>query len=160
MSRWQRVIAAVAAVAALVCAVAVIEFTMPAPAHASSTEVSMLMDDDQLIYSSPQHMVQTLQTLSSLGVNVVKVSMVWQLVGPNAYSTRRPHFDATNPAAYPPGAWSRWDTLVETAHQLGMHVYFLIIGPAPAWAVPKANRTNQGPFLGWMPSTSEYQQFV
>jgi hypothetical protein len=160
MSRAQRVLAAAAAVAALVCAVAVIEFTVPAPARASGTQLSMLMDDDQLIYASPQHMVRTLQTLSSLGVDVVKVSVVWQLVAPDANSTQRPNFDATDPAAYPPGAWSRWDTLVETAQRLGMKVYFLVIGPAPVWAVPKSNRTSQGPSLGWMPSATEYEQFV
>jgi len=160
MSRWQRVLAAAAAVAALVCAFAVIEFTDPTPARASSNQVSMLLDDDQLIYTSTQHMVQTLQTLHSLGVDVVKVSVVWQLIAPNASSTQRPNFDATDPAAYPPGAWSRWDTLVETAQQLGMKVYFLVIGPAPVWAVPAGNRTSQGPNLGWMPSPSEYQQFV
>jgi hypothetical protein len=160
MSRWQRALAAAAAVGALVCAFAVIDFTDPAPARASSNQVSMLLDDDQLIYSSTQHMVQTLQTLHSLGVGVVKVSVVWQLLAPNASSTQRPNFDATDPAAYPPGSWTRWDTLVETAQQLGMKVYFLVIGPAPVWAVPGGNRTSQGPSLGWAPSTSEYQQFV
>ncbi len=42
-------IAAVGAVAALVCAFALIEFTLLSPAHASSNEVSMLLDDEQLI---------------------------------------------------------------------------------------------------------------
>ncbi|HUE28658.1 MAG TPA: hypothetical protein VMP89_17925 [Solirubrobacteraceae bacterium] len=161
MSLPQRTCAAVAAVAALVCAFAAIAFALPSPARASSTEVSMLLDDDQLIYSSPQHMVQTLQTLHALGVDVVKVSMVWQLVAPDSSSTQRPaNFDATNPADYPPGAWARWDTLVETAQSLGMKVYFLVIGPAPTWAVAPQNRTSQGPYLGWMPNATEYEQFV
>lgn len=161
MSLPQRAVAAVATVAALICALAVIEFTAPSPARASSNQVSMLLDDDQLIYASTQHMVQTLQTLHALGVDVVKVSMVWQLVAPDFSSAQRPsNFDATNPADYPPGAWSRWDTLVETARALGMHVYFLVIGPAPTWAVPPQNRTTEGPYLGWMPNPSEYEQFV
>lgn len=160
MSRSQRILAAVAAVAALVCATAVVEFTMPSPAHASSTQVSMLMDDDQLIYVPTSHMVQTLQRLASLGVDVVKVSVVWQLIAPNASSAQRPNFDATNPAAYPPGAWNRYDTLVQTAQRLGLKVYFLVIGPAPVWAIPPGNRTSQGPNLGWAPDPNEYRQFV
>ena len=160
MSRWQRALAAAAAVAALVCAFAVVEFTVPSPARASGNEVSMLLDDDQLIYSSTPHMLQTLQTLHSLGVDVVKVSIVWQLIAPAANSTQRPSFDATDPAAYPAGAWSRWDTLVQTAQQLGMKVYFLVIGPAPLWAIPPANRTTEGPALGWAPNPGEYQQFI
>ena len=157
----QRAFAVAATIAALVCALAVFEFALPSPARASGNQVSMLLDDDQLIYTSTQHMVQTLDTLHSLGIDVVKVSMVWQLVAPNAGSSQRPPgFDATNPAAYPPGAWSRWDTLVEVAHSLGMRVYFLIIGPSPIWAVPRQNRTTQGPYLGWMPNPAEYEQFV
>jgi hypothetical protein len=153
MSRWRRVVLAVGAVVAIVGA-------LPGHAVASTFEQSMLLDDDQLIYSSTKHMVQTLQTFHALGVDVVKVSVVWQLIAPNANSSQRPNFDATNPAAYPSGAWSRWDTLVETAQQLGMRVYFLVIGPAPVWAVAPGNRTSQGPALGWMPNPSDYRNFV
>jgi hypothetical protein len=160
MTRWQRTLAAALAVAAIVCGAAVVEFALPSPAHASSTQVSMLLDDDQLIYVNTQHMFSTLETLHSLGVDVVKVSLVWQLVAPNQGSARRPRFNAANPADYPPGAWLRWDQLVEKANQLGMKVYLLVIGPSPRWAVPKANRNRQGPDLGWAPSPSEYRQFV
>ncbi len=159
MSRWQRTAAAVLAVAVIVCAVVVIEVALPSPAHASSTQVSMLLDDQQLIYSGDAKTVATLQTLHSLGVDVVKVSLVWQLIAPNQASNRRPRFNASDPAAYPPGAWHRWDLIVETARQLGMKVYFLVIGPSPRWAVPKANR-HQGPALGWAPAFSEYRAFV
>jgi hypothetical protein len=155
MSRWRRVLAAAGAAFAV--------FVVPsAHALASTTEQSMLLDDDQLIYVSTRHMDRTLETLHSLGVDTVKVSVVWQLIAPDANSTRRPSFDATNPAAYPPGAWSRWDALVEEAHQLGMNVYFLVIGPAPLWAVPAQNRGSnpQGPALSWMPYPSDYRNFV
>ncbi len=141
-------------------AVVAIVGVLPGRALASTFEQSMLFDDDQLIYSSTKHMVQTLQTFHALGVDVVKVSVVWQLIAPNANSSQRPNFDATNPAAYPQGAWSRWDTLVETAQQLGMRVYFLVIGPAPVWAVSPGNRTTQGPVLGWMPNPTDYRNFV
>ena len=120
----------------------------------------MLMDDDQLIYVSHQHMVRTLQEIASLGVDVVKVSVVWQLIAPNPDSGRRPKFDATDPAAYPAGAWKRYDDLVETAQKLGLKVYFLLIGPAPNWAIPKDETRGQGPVLSLAPDPSEYGQFV
>jgi hypothetical protein len=42
-----------------------------------------------------------------------------------------------------------------------MKVYFLVIGPAPLWAVPAGNRTSgQGPAVGWMPNPRDYQNFV
>jgi hypothetical protein len=155
MSRWRKVLAAVGLVVAMTCA-------LPAHALASTTEQTSLLDDDQLIYVPTQQMLQTIDTLHSLGVDSVKVSLVWQLIAPKPYSNQRPaNFDATNPADYSPGAWSRWDTLVEAANQLGMHVYFLVIGPAPLWAVPAGNQSaGQGPAVGWMPNPSEYQQFV
>src|SRR5947209_20515675 len=113
MSRWRR------ALAAAVAAIAVVG-VLPAHALASTTEQSMLLDDDQLIYSSTKHMLQTLGTLHSLGVDVVKVSVVWQLIATNASSPRRPKFDATNPAEYPAGAWSRWDALGHDAQHLAV----------------------------------------
>ncbi|HEY1592682.1 MAG TPA: hypothetical protein VGF81_12880 [Solirubrobacteraceae bacterium] len=155
MSRWRKVLAAVGLVVVMACA-------LPSHAFASSTQQTSLLDDDQLIYVPTQHMLQTLTTLHTLGVDTVKVSLVWQLIAPNANSTKRPaNFDATNPADYPPGAWSRWDTLVDVAHELGMNVYFLVIGPAPLWAVPAGNRNaGQGPAVGWMPNPRDYQNFV
>src|SRR6267154_3742440 len=155
MSRWRKVFAAVGLVVAMVCA-------LPSHASASTTQQTSLLDDDQLIYVPTQHMLQTLGTLHSLGVDTVKVSLVWQLIAPNPSSTQRPaNFDATNPSDYPSGAWSRWDTLVDVAHELGMNVYFLVIGPAPLWAVPAGNRNaGQGPAVGWMPNPRDYQNFV
>lgn len=157
MSRPQRTAAAALVVVAIVCALIVV--ALPSPAHASSTQVSMLLDDEQLIYSGDQRTLQTLQTLHSLGVDVVKVSLVWQLIAPNQASNHRPRFNASNPAAYPTDVWHRWDLIVEAAHQLGMKVYLLVVGPSPRWAVPKADR-HQGPELGWAPRASEYRQFV
>ncbi len=155
MSRRSRILAAAAAtVVALLCA-------LTAPALADTTETTSMVDDNQLIYVSRGHMVRTLRQMATLGVDVVKVSLVWQLIAPNADSTRRPHFDATDPAAYSPGAWDRWDTLVKTAQALGMKVYFLVVGPAPLWAVPKGNRASkQGPPLGWAPNPSDLQDFL
>ena len=120
----------------------------------------MMMDDDQLIYVDYPHMDQTLWQMRSLGVDVVKVSLVWQLVGPDPYSSQRPSFDAIDPAAYPPSAWSRWDHLVQTAQSLGMRVDLLVIGPAPYWAIPRHATRGQGPVPGLAPSAREYEQFV
>src|SRR5436305_8942739 len=134
MSRRSRIVGVVVlAAAALLCA-------LPIRALASTTQTSSMMDDDQLIYVSQSHMVRTLTLMRSLGVDIVKASLVWQLIAPNADSTHRPKFDASDPAAYPRGAWDRYDTLVETAQRLGMKVYLLAIGPAPKWAISSSVR--------------------
>jgi hypothetical protein len=90
------------------------------------------MDDQQLIYSPPAHVVDTLRQIKALGIDQIKVPVVWSLVAPEPNSRRVPKFDATNPAAYPPGAWQRWDLLDYTAFQLGIDVYFQLTPPARA----------------------------
>jgi hypothetical protein len=156
MVPWQRLLGA--RLAFLCMALALIA-VVPARASASGTQQSILMDDQELIYSSPTQVVKTLEQLSSLGVSTVKVSLVWTLVAPDSSSAQRPSFDATNPAAYSAGAWARYDLIDIVAHELGMRVYFLIDPPAPLWSLP-AKEPNQGPPLGRDPELSLLHQFV
>lgn len=142
------------AAAALICA-------LPSPAGASHTMSSVLMDDVQFIYSSPKHMVQELEQAKALGVDEIKVSVVWSLVAPAANSHQRPNFDALDPGAYPAGAWTRWDRIVTYAAALGLKVYFQVVPPAPAWAVArKPPPADYG--YGWshQPSAKEFGEFV
>ncbi len=53
--------------------------------------------------------------MASLGVDWVKISMIWGIVAPGSQSTQRPTFDASDPGAYSPAAWARYDLLVQTA---------------------------------------------
>jgi hypothetical protein len=156
MLPWQRLLGARFA---FLCMILALAAALPARAAASPNQQSMLMDDEELIYSSPSHVVKTLEQLSSLGVTTVKVSLVWSLIAPDASSRHRPDFDATNSDAYPEGAWDRYDLIDLTAHELGMRVYFMIAPPAPDWALP-ANEPNQGPPLGRAPILSDLHQFA
>ncbi len=127
--------------------------------HASRTLQTSLMDDQLLLYDSPAQAGTALQAISALGVDQVKVSLVWSLVAPDPTSTRRPGFDATDPAAYPPGAWTRYDRIVAEAHRLGLKVSFLLVPPSPAWAIPASNY-RQGEALGHAPNPADFGQFV
>jgi hypothetical protein len=139
-------------VCALLCA-------LPARALASSTQESILMDDNQFIYSSAGHVYNKLREIKALGVDRVKVSVVWSLVAPNADSTNRPSFDAADPAAYPPGAWARWDRIVTDAASLGLKVYFQLVPPAPAWALATGTPTQGYPW-SQKPNASDFGKFV
>jgi hypothetical protein len=130
------------------------------PALASQNESTMLMDDGQLIYSSPSHVQQVMVGLRGLGLDTVKISVVWSLVAPDAKSRHKPKFKATNPNAYPNGAWDRYDRVVELAHELGMRVYFQITAPAPAWATtPGRDGRGTHPWSR-VPNPQEFGQFV
>jgi hypothetical protein len=132
---------------------------LPVLARASTTEESILMDDQELVYSSSSQAVDTLEQLAGLGVDRVKVSVVWTLIAPDASSTQRPSFDASDPGDYGAGAWTRYDLIDRTARELGMQVYFMIAPPAPLWALP-ANQPNQGPPLGRAPNLTDLHDFV
>ncbi len=153
-SRALRRILPAASIAALVCACA-----LPSGAWAATTMQTSLMDDQQLLYDSPGRVTQELQAMAALGVDQVKVSLVWSLVAPDPSSTRRPSFDASDPGSYPGGAWTRYDRIVLEAESLGMSVSFLVVPPSPAWAVPRAHY-GQGKALGHAPRPTDFGQFV
>jgi hypothetical protein len=155
MHGWLRLFGAACAACALLSA-------LPTRALAGAEEQSIMMDDDQLIYVSPSHAAQELEQMAALGVDQIKVSMVWGLVAPDPNSTTKPNFDATDPAAYPAGVWDRYDTVVRLATELGMSVYFQLTAPPPRWAV--ALHPQNQPYR-WHPSVQnpnahEFGQFV
>jgi hypothetical protein len=100
-------------------------------AMASHGQTMTLQDDQQLIYSTPAHTAAVLQDLKNMGVDRVRVSVVWSLLAPKPTATRKPKFNATDPAAYPGGAWARYDFLDYMAAKDGLQVYFQPVAPAP-----------------------------
>jgi hypothetical protein len=130
----------------------------PGAAVASSTQESGFQDDDLLIYNSQAGMETTLDMLQALGVQRVRVSVFWAIVAPNALSKTRPSFDASDPAAYPPGAWSRYDALVAAAAKRGIAVNFDLMPPAPLWATGRPPRSDIEDI--YRPSPAEFGLFA
>jgi hypothetical protein len=87
--------------------------------------------------------------------------VIWALVAPDPLSTTRPSFDATNPTAYPAGAWNRYDVLVTDARALGIAVDFDVTSPAPYWATTRAPANIDAKFnRNYLPSAVQFGQFV
>jgi hypothetical protein len=141
--------------AALLAALAAV----PAVARASTAQETILQDDDQLIFSAPARVARTLDLLASLGVDRVRVSVIWAAVAPRPDSLRRPDFDAADPAAYPPGAWDRYDTLVRLASARGIAVNFDLTSPAPYWAA-HARAPASAYQKDYRPSAGAFAEFV
>jgi hypothetical protein len=141
-------------IAALALALAI-----PSSAMASHAQVMTLQDDQQLIYSPPAHVAAVLQDLRNMGVDRIRVSVVWSLLAPEPTSTKKPKFNASNPDAYPGGAWARYDLLDYMAHQVGLQVYFQPVAPAPYWATTRLP-VPQGYRYANNPSPADYGQFV
>jgi hypothetical protein len=127
-------------IAAAMAVVAVAPSTAAASPLAPLPRESMFQDDTLLVYNTPLGVAQTLDALHSLGVDRVRVSLFWNLVAPAANSRSRPRFDAGDPAAYPAGAWDRYDRLLTFATARGIGVDFNVTDPAPLWATAPLDR--------------------
>src|SRR3712207_857088 len=92
----------------LIAAIAAACLALPAAARASPSQESILMDDSELVFGNDERVEATFSTLSSLGVDRVRVSVLWRLIAPAPNSRTRPAFGAggpSDPAAYPAVTW-------------------------------------------------------
>jgi hypothetical protein len=120
--------AGVAAILAVLC--------LAPAASADKTEETQFQDDTLLVYPSASAVAGTLDTLKSLGVDRIRVSVYWRLVAPDPDSRTPPDFPhgASDPASYPPDSWLRYDNIVRLAAERGIGVNFNVTGSAPDWA--------------------------
>jgi hypothetical protein len=125
-------------------------------AVASPSQESVFMDDARLVYGTDAQVEQTLDVLRSIGVDRVRVSVFWRLLAPQPDATTRPSFDATDPGAYSPAAWDRYDRIVVGALRRGMAPYLTLTGPGPLWASSDPSRGERM----WDPSASDFRAFV
>jgi len=141
-----------AALASAVAALAV----APA-ASASTTQQSLMQDDDLVLYRGPEVQSSTLQRMAALGVDTVRINLIWRnVVGKGGRKVER---HPTNPASYPPGNWDPYDGVVRDAASLGMGVYVTVTGPAPDFAEGKKPPSrSEAPV--WKPNPSAYGKFV
>jgi hypothetical protein len=129
------------ACAALVVAAALL--ACAGPASASTSQESQLQDDPLLVYRSPAQVAATLDELKALGVDRIRVTVLWRLVAPDPASQAKPAgFDGSNPEAYPGGTWNRYDAIVRLAAERGIAVHFNPTAPAPSWATGNPARAD------------------
>lgn len=143
---------------ALLCVAAACALVLPTAAPAAVTQESMLQDDNSLIFNTPAGTAKTLDRLVELGVDRIRVSVFWATVAPKSDAQTRPAFDAANPAAYPAGAWDRYDQVVRLASARGLAVNFNITSPVPLWATGDAPRPDIA--NTFEPDPAEFEQFV
>ena len=85
---------------------------------------------------------RTLEEISALGADYLRVNLYWHDVAPAADARRRPHFDEREPSAY---EWSRYDRIVDGARAHGLRVLITITGPVPRWATRRRRDTTTRP---------------
>ncbi|MGH2899035.1 MAG: hypothetical protein ACRDMZ_10210, partial [Solirubrobacteraceae bacterium] len=56
---------------------------VPAGAQASPSQMSIMMDDDLLLYRDDSTATRTLTQMKSLGVDTIRVTVLWKTVAEN-----------------------------------------------------------------------------
>ena len=146
-------------VRSVVLALALLALAAPAAA-ASTSQESMFQDDARLVYGQPAEVDETLDTLRSLGVDRIRVSVFWRLVAPSGDSQAKPAFDATDPAAYPADRWERYDRVVRAAQARGIAVNLNLTTPAPLWATGDPASGRRDIEETYDPSPEEFGRFA
>jgi len=161
MTRWREWWrgASVIVVGCLVVLSAVIA-SAPARALASSTQESVFMDDNLLLYRGDRVADATLERLAGLGVDRVRVTVQWRALAPDPGSGVRPASlrDPTDPAGYRADAFAPYDHLLRVIRQLGLGVIFNVTGGAPDWATGRLHGHRVGPY--YRPAAVAFGQFV
>ncbi|MGH2913242.1 MAG: hypothetical protein ACRDJ3_12285, partial [Solirubrobacteraceae bacterium] len=101
------------------------------PASASHAQRTFFEAPSDLIYVTPAVRARTLVKLQGFGVKGLRVELAWADVAPGAKSSKRPNFDATNPANY---KWGPYDPLLAEAQRLKWEVLLTVTSPVPKWA--------------------------
>jgi hypothetical protein len=126
------------------------------PAAASPTQVSIIQDEQRLVYASQETRTQTLDRIKALGAQVAKVTVNWRAIAPSGAS-KPSGFAGDDPADYAPAAWAPYDAFVREAAARGLRLFFLVGGRAPDWASGPALGEKQG---ANRPNPSEFGRFV
>ena len=159
--------AGLAIVVAAVVAVALIATSSSSSSSSSSGDhpaargpLESIFQDDQLVLYSPQPtVIRTLDTLRGLGVDRLRVTVLWLALAPDPTSTTEPSgFNASDPAAYSAAAWAPYDRLTRLAAARGIGIDFNVTAPGPLWAMGRpapAKYANH-----YRPGAADFGQFV
>ncbi len=147
-------------------------------AQASQQQTSIMMDDDLLVYRDDATAARALTQMKSLGVDVIRVTVLWSVVANNARPTKAEiskletvsakdrarrqakRFKGANPATYPRQNWDRYDNLLKAAADRGIKVYFNVTGPPPLWASTKPPKGVKVPLGTYKPKLAAFKQYV
>jgi hypothetical protein len=102
------------------------------PARASSSEWNVFEDHPTLVRSGPIVREQSLQTITGLGADTLRIEVKWAEVAPRPGSKKKPKFAATDPGAYP--GFQPYDDLIIRAAGRGLRVILTLAPDAPRWA--------------------------
>ena len=123
---------------------------LPGTAHGAGSQESLFQDDDLLISALPQDADRTLAELKALGVDRLRLSIIWRNYAPEkpaGADPRRWRFERFDPV----------DHVMRMARRMGIEVLLNVRGGAPDWALGKGAPSGRD---GWRPSPHHFGEFV
>jgi hypothetical protein len=153
------IVAAAALLAAAI--VAAVLLASGSTSTAGGRQMESILQDDQFLLYEPTRVVNTtLEVLHQIGVDRVRITVLWAGIAPHPASTKRPrHFRAADPSAYPRAGWQPYDRVVELARANGIAVDFNVTAPGPLWAMVHP-APSQKVATHYRPSPTEFGRFV
>lgn len=138
---------------------------LPGAAQASENQLSIMQDDDLVVYRGDQVRDQTLARMKAIGVDAVRVTVLWSVVADKARSTKARNrrflrLGADDPRAYPRLNWDKYDRLVRSCETFAIACYFNVTFPGPAWGHEKPPASERRSRATWKPKPVEYGKFV
>jgi hypothetical protein len=125
---------------------------LPASVFASKDQWSIFEDHPYLVRSDATTREKLLDEVQQLGPDTIRIEVKWNEVAPDAYSKKKPGFNASDPSAYP--GFGPYDELVKSVNNRGLRILITITGDAPVWATSGTRGGN------YKPSSGEYARFA
>jgi len=145
----------------LTCALLALAAAMLAPhaASASSTQLSLLQDDRELLGGTGEDPAAAMTEIRNLGVDIVRTNVIYHKVYRSPRDRRKPSgFNAADPNSSRYN-WQPTDRLVELARQNGMQVMMTLTGPGPFFSSSSPGRCSRIPCT-FRPKPSEFAGFA
>jgi hypothetical protein len=117
---------------------------------------SIFEDHNALIRNGAVRRQQTLEELKTLGADTLRVEVKWNEVAPSPARSGRPHFDASDPGAYP--GFGPYDDLFRRAAAMGFRLIADLAPDAPRWAT--AGGRGYAETANLRPSAAEFAKFA
>ena len=139
--------------------VATAALAVPTGASASSTQLSLLQDDRELLGLTGEDPAGAMAEIRGLGVDIIRTNVIYGKIYRRPNDRRKPSGFTTSDPSESLYDWSSTDRLINLAKANGMQVLVTVTGPGPVFSSSQPSRCRSGPCI-WKPKASEFGAFA
>ncbi len=139
--------------------IATAALAVPSMASASSTQLSLIQDDRELLGFTGEDPAAAMAEIRGLGVDIVRTNVIFGKIYRRPNDRRKPRGFKTSDPNSSLYDWSLTDRLINLAKANGMQVLVTVTGPGPVFSSSQPRRCRRGPCI-WKPKPSEFGGFA